>query len=161
MNDDLRHDIRFRVAFDKRSPEPNKNYGIGDMHIIFLVIGPKGAVQWLIGTGWYVDSACKHLMGFARNSLTDQRRPNGWDLGYHSKEPKYEDQSPMDQCDICEPCYYDGSSLNAELPIEGFLSGGLEYLWPKLEAFYRFTFDDGEWPFRDEAADARARGSYV
>ena len=120
MNDDLRHDIRFRVAFDKRSPEPNKNYGIGDMHIIFLVIGPKGAVQWLIGTGWYVDSACKHLMGFARNSLTDQRRPNGWDLGYHSKEPKYEDQSPMDQCDICEPCYYDGSSLNAELPIEAF-----------------------------------------
>ena len=87
----------------------------------------------------------------------------GADVGYHARVRQYDDQELMSgTCHVIDgPCYYDGSSLNAELPIEGFLSGGLEYLWPKLEAFYRFTFDDGEWPFRDEAADARARGSYV
>lgn len=161
---ELTHKIVFRPAFDKRDADPKKNYGIGAMTMTFLVIGPKGAVQWMISTNWYVDSACRHLDGFPRSRL-DKPRPMGYDLGYHSKEPHYEDQEAIRGGETCEytggPCYYDGSSLNAELPIEGFLAGGEDYLWPKLEALYRSTFEGGEWPFREEAAEARARGAYV
>lgn len=154
--------IDFLSAFDKRSDNPSKNYGIGAVRMVFLLIGEKGAVQWMIGTGWYTASAVTHLAGFPPSGF-DKPRPSGWDLGYHAKAPKYEGQSPMGHCHVLAEgdCFYDGSSLNAELPIEGFLAGGLDYLWPKLEALYRSTFEDAPWPFDLEGMEARERGAYI
>lgn len=157
----LEHRIDFIPAFDKRDADPSKNYGIGAMKIRFMVVGPKGAIQWLIGTGWYVRSAREHLKGFPVHEWDLKRKPEGYDLGYHAKEPQYEGQSAMDHCDVLGDgaCFYDGSSLQAELPIEGFLSEGADYVWRKLEAEYRHRLEgDGEWPFREESADSKACG---
>lgn len=136
-------------AYDKRHDDPSKNYGIGACRIRFTLKGPKGAVQFMIGTNWYLPEQQKNkdIM-----SIFDQQ-PQGWDLGYHSPTPLYDNQSSM-KCDIIdeERCYYDGSTLNADEMIPDFLAGGTEYLWPKLEEFYKSVFgedDDSSIPKED------------
>jgi len=158
----FRTQIGIQPAFDKRAPEPHKNYGIGEMRMCFYLIGPKGAVQWMIGTNWYVDTARKHLATFPPNSYDRPYEPRGWDLGYHALEAQYDGQTPHD-CNLIDggKCYYDGSGLNAELLVERFLEGGLEYLWPALLAYYTRTFEDGPWPFEAETGIARNLGRYV
>ena len=132
-------------------PEPAKNYGVSSVRIWFYVIGPMGAVQWQIGTDWFPLQAREHLRARGWPSEYDVRdamKPKGWDLGYHSKEPRYEGQSPMDgECQVlgCK-CYYDGSGLNADLLIEGFIHGGTEWLWPQLEEYYASVFEGAPFP---------------
>jgi hypothetical protein len=154
-------------SFDRRDPNPSINYGIGAMRIWFHLIGPKGSVQWQIGTNWYCKSAQSHLSclperlsSAAENALGGNRyQPQGWDLGYHSPVPIYDGQTPIwDDCHVIGgPCYYDGSSLNAELLTDGFLEGGERFLWPALEAYYRHTFEGADWPdFEGIRAEVRA-----
>jgi len=147
------HRIEWKPGFDKRSDNPATNYGVGAMRIWFYVIGPKGAVQWQISTNWYPESARQHLNRFPYSERDLTRAPEAWDLGYHSRTPRYEGHDKMDHCDLIEGgCYYDGSSLNAEPLVEGFIQGGTDWLWPKLEDYYRHVFDDAPYP------DFEARG---
>lgn len=137
--------IRFRPSYNHIRPAPGDNYGIGEMRMWFILGGDKGAVQWMIGTGWYIKSARDHLAKFPpRVHLL----PSAWDLGYHAKEPQYEGQSVQDEnCpETGGRCFYDGSALNAELLTEGFLAGGDEWVWSRLEAYYRYRFEGAAWP---------------
>lgn len=137
--------INISPGFYLIRPEPLKNYGIGACRIWFYVIGDKGAVQWQIGTDWYPQKAREHRMGFPDRH---EVQPQAWDIGYHSKTPRYEGHSPMSgTCQLigCQ-CFYDGSSLSAETWVEGFVNGGTEWLWPKLEEYYRYVFEDGPHP---------------
>jgi hypothetical protein len=137
--------VEFIPAYDKRSVDPKKNYGIGSMRIRFILKGALGAVQWMIGTSWDVASAR------GPKSWRDGSKPEGWDLGYHSPKPLYNEHSPMKSCDVLDGlCYYDGSGVNADLLIENFLGQGDDYVWAALEAYYHFTFEDGEWPFDED-----------
>ena len=134
--------VDFQRAYDKRDPDPAKNYGIGSMRIRFVLIGELGAVQWMIGTPWDVPTAR------GPKSWRDPSRPDGWDLGYHSPHPMYDGQEPMSSCDVLDcHCYYDGSGLNADLLIENFVAQGGEYVWAALEAYYRSVFHNEPWPF--------------
>lgn len=158
---DFERKILLTPAFDKRHSDPHKNYGIGAMRMTFLVIGEKGAVQWMISTNWYVESARAHLANFT-NEYERRWEPQPFDLGYHAVEPQYDDQSSR-PCEFTpgKVCYYDGSSLQAEVLTERFLAEGEDYLWNALEAYYRCRFEDGPWPFEAEANQARARGRIV
>jgi hypothetical protein len=131
-------------------PEPARNYGVSNCRVFFNVKGPKGAVTFQIGTMWGCEPVRRHLRQFSRsNTAYDQPDvPVAWDLGYHSYTPHYEGQSVTDgDCDVLGgPCYYDGSTLNAEKVVEGFLAGGTDWLWPKLEEYYRCVFEGGEYP---------------
>lgn len=71
------------------------------------------------------------------------------DIGSHTRAPHYEGHEPMDgQCHILKTkCYYDGSALQAESILEGFLSGGgEEFVWSELEKYYRW------WVLKEESA---------
>ena len=138
--------VTFIPGYDRRS----EGYGICAMRIVFRLIGEHGAAQWMIGTPWVPETCPVHP---ERNP----RRPMGWDLGYHATKPQYEGQSPG-KCDLLPggECYCDGSGLNADLLIEGFITGGDEYVWRALEAFYASTFLGAEWP--DFAAKAILEG---
>lgn len=129
-------------------PEPARNFGVGTVRMTFYVRGEKGAIQWMIGTEWGIEPTRAHLAKFGWSKHDDPRKPTGWDLGYHSPVPHYDGQSKMDgHCDVIgSGCYYDGSGLNADLLIEGFLAGGTEWLWPKLIEVYRTYFEDAPWP---------------
>ena len=130
-------------AFDKRAPDPSKNYGIGACRIVFILKGPHGAVQFMIGTNWYVPSAREHLKNFPRSERDLQQKPGGWDVGYHSPKATYKGQAAMSgKCSYVKggKCFYDGSGLRADEWIEDFVAGGTDWLWPKLEEEYRDLF---------------------
>jgi hypothetical protein len=144
---DFERQIAFKPGFDWRTEDSNRNFGISAMRLWFILIGDQGAVQWQIGTDWFPESARRHLSNFSQEP---KFKPDGWDLGYHSKVPMYDGQSTH-ACDTLSDgkCYYDGSGCNADLLIEGFLNGGDEWIWNRLEAYYHYTFNGKDWPSFD------------
>lgn len=137
--------VQVTPSYNKIDPDPSKNYGIGHCRIRFILKGEKGAVQFMIGTDWGIESVRRHLDKFPvrPRDIEDMRKPKGWDVGYHSPKPMYEDQPCMGKCDVlgCD-CYYDGSSLLADEWVEDFMAGGTDWLWPKLEEYYKSRFGE-------------------
>lgn len=130
-------------AFDKRHPNPSKNYGIGSCQITFILKGPKGAVQFMIGTDWYLPEVQREQRDFNYNHDVrfDRIQPQGWDVGYHAYEPQFEGQDSM-PCELLGgQCYYDGSTLLADEMVPKFIAGGTAWLWPELENIYRTRFE--------------------
>lgn len=137
-------------AWDKRNPDPKKNYGIHGVEIRMVLKGPKGATQFL----WYTniqlphvrkETLMKHVGDFKLLELFS--RPMGADVGYHSPKPLYEEQKPMDrECPYVEggKCYYDGSSLYGQEVGERLVAEGGEAVWKVLEDEYQKNFgEDG------------------
>lgn len=139
---DFTRDVHVSQGFYLIRPDPHKNYGIGACRIFFNLIGPEGAVTFQVSTDWYPQRALDHLSNFPK---LEQHQPMGVDLGYHAHKPQFEGQNSM-KCHLLGTCYYDGSTLNAENWIEGFICGGTDWLWPKLEEYYRCVFESGSYP---------------
>ncbi len=121
-----------------------KDYGIGAVRIRFVLRGKLGAVQLLLGTDWYLPA---DQQGTAVQRLRDIMgvQPNGWDIGYHSPVPMFEDQKPISEsCEYMDgkPCYYDGSSLAAEELRDRLLSEGDAGVWASLLDYYVRTFGE-------------------
>lgn len=135
-------EITMSAAFDKRDPNPSKNYGIHGVEIRFVLKGELGATQFVIYTDWQLPHVQKEGKSMSK-ILPDRIQPMGANIGYHSPKPMYEGQSAMGQCNIlgCE-CYYDGSSLQADEFIPEFLAGGSDAVWKKLEEVYHSRFID-------------------
>lgn len=86
--------LEWKPAFDKRNPDPKKNYGIHGVELRFVVKGPLGAVQFLLYTNWQLASVRAEFdrKGCGRYCLN---KPMPADLGYHSPVPRYEGQTPI------------------------------------------------------------------
>lgn len=144
----LEHKIEFEPAFDRRDPDPKKNYGIHGLTMKFLVIGKKGAIQFVIYTNWHLPAVQEWLIGKCKGSDRNgyafcSLKPMAADIGYHSLNPQYEGQSKMiDNCPYLndKPCYYDGSSLQAERYLDILIQYGAGKLWEELDARYQATF---------------------
>lgn len=138
-----KREIFFRPAFDRRSDDPKKNYGVHGVEIAFFLTGAEGVVQFIVYTNWQLP----HVQ-----SATDARplndhpymfhKPMAADLGYHSRVPRHEGQTMLrDDCDLLGgPCYYDGSSLNAKPVFDVLLEKGSDGVWESLEGFYVEVF---------------------
>lgn len=133
-------------AYDKRpKKEGEKNYGIGAAMLSLAVIGPKGAVAFSLFTQWYLEHVReelieRHLSGGDEFALNTLFRPQGADLGYHSRQPMREGDKPLDKkCPYLggSPCYYDGSGLAAAALMDRLLVHGIDVVWEDLENRYR------------------------
>lgn len=139
-------------AYDKRNPDPARNYGIHGVDLRMYVIGARGAVQFVLYTDWHLPHVDDELRAKgARLQATPA------DLGYHSPIPTYEGQESWgrDNCELlggCR-CYYDGSGLNAERIFDVLRAEGSDGVWRELEAYY-----DEALPSLDEIALARVKG---
>ena len=131
--------VEVTPGYDKTKEKPN--YGVGAMTIRFVLIGSKGAVQFVIGTEWYPVEVQRRMKGKLPRVWDVQ--PNGWDVGYHSREPVYKDHDSMGTCSYLDdvPCYYDGSSLQAQDWVPDFITGGTTWLWSRLEEYYKAKFE--------------------
>lgn len=140
--DGFTKDVKFSPSRDWIKKEPSRNYGISTMRITFVLKGPLGAVQWMIGTEYAIEPIRKRI-----SDPDEPRKPTGYDLGYHSPKPMYEGQTSQANCDILGcACFYDGSGLNADLLIEGFLARGSDWIWGQLREYYEHTFNGSAWP---------------
>lgn len=129
------------------------SHGLSGIRIAFLLKGPRGAVQFLLSTDWGPQKIEPDSIGTRRiennNSNTHSYYPMPTDLGYHSKTPHYDGQEPIDStCEYTDgqPCYYDGSGLNAYDAFYALINGGDKGLWEFLEQYYYCVFNDGEYP---------------
>lgn len=92
--------IKFRPAFDRRDPDPKKNYGIGTVLMDMILKGGLGAVDLTINTGWYTSEVQREMEekdgDFAEVSgmIRSLNKPSAYEIGYHSPKPMYEDHSP-------------------------------------------------------------------
>ena len=137
--------VEFQPAFDKRDPNPTKNYGISSMRIRFLLKGEKGIIQFYVLTNLYLPEVSEEYKKLGKD-LNMFGNFSGWlpmDIGYHSKEKMYDSQEEMD-CDLLESkkCYYDGSTLRAETPMNILVREGTEGLWKFLEEEYKNVFGE-------------------
>jgi hypothetical protein len=135
----LTRELVIRPAWDKRNPDPKKNYGIHCAGLCFYVKGPLGAVQFVMYTGWFLPQNAESMSSERLRSVY----PMAADLGYHSPKPRHKGQTlAQKDCEILHsPCYYDGSGLNAEPIMAKLIAEGSEAVWQALEAYYVETFE--------------------
>ena len=144
MTDDIKFEriVTVLPAYDMRDPDPEKNCGIGACRIRCVLKGPHGAVQFMVSTSWYLPSAAEFLRsrGWPSGQHDKPEKPDGWDVGYHSPKPMYKGQDKQ-KCDLLDggKCYTDGSGLLADKWVPDFIAGGTDWLWPRLERYYRAT----------------------
>jgi hypothetical protein len=130
-------------AFDKRHPDPNKNYGIHGMNLRFVLKGAEGAVQFLVYTQMHLPHVHEELYHRRKPNEAWMAAPMGADIGYHARVPHYEGQSIVQEsCPHLDgaPCYYDGTSLGAEEFMPEFLAGGSDAVWAMLAQRYESVF---------------------
>lgn len=179
MSDQLEQLTTFYPAYDKRDDDPKKNYGIHGVELRMVLVGPEGAVQFVLYTNWHLPHVTseyrERLKMMVQNDspMTWLTEPLPADFGVHSRVPLYEGQLPMgaermdfentetlhgETGDIeipmrvttgtftpCEyldgaPCYYDGSTLQAERIYDVLLREGSEGVWAELRAYYEEKF---------------------
>ena len=136
--------IEIGKAFDKRNSDPAKNYGIHGANLKFLLKGPKGVIQFVVYTNWHLPHVDRELQSKCMGSHCF-REPMAADIGYHSYVPMYESQTPISEsCPYLEgnPCYYDGSSLQAQEIFDIMVAQGGDAMWSELETRYVETFGD-------------------
>lgn len=132
----LKKSIEFNPAYDRRDPNPSKNYGIHGVDMRWYLKGESGVVQFVVYTGWHLP----HVREELRNVPT-QHHTMGADVGYHSKTPMYEGQEATHECNILNgPCYYDGSGLHALEMFDRLTEEGGEVVWVRLQKYYERTF---------------------
>lgn len=92
-------ELVFTRAFDKRDPDPEKNYGIHGMEMIFLLSGKLATVQFVLYTNWQLPHIQQEYADRALNQGVQLSRlliePIPADIGYHCRVPMYEGQTPM------------------------------------------------------------------
>jgi hypothetical protein len=145
------HDcIRFECIFgsERCLPGSGGSHGVHGLKIWFISKGAEGAVQFVLYTGWVPKFSEKDDTRFL-NVKWDEISPVPFDLGFHSKKPTYEGEIPADMaCEYCdgEPCYYGGSSINANAAMYALVNGGDKALWAFLDKYYDCVFNAGEYP---------------
>ena len=137
--------VTFSAAFDKRHPDPKKDYGIHGVDLRFVYKGEKGATQFVLYTNWHlprVTEEHRKEMGSDNYFLFE---PMPADLGYHSPSPQYEGQTSVEEeCPYLDgkPCYYDGSGLQAHRVYVRLLEEGDDGVWAELEEQYKRLFEE-------------------
>ena len=138
MPNGFRRIVAFRPAYDKRA----EGYGIHNMEIVFVLIGPMGAVDFVIHkTEWFVASAREHLRKLPMVEELDapSRSSHPWrcSINYHSKVAPSEGQSSIANCQWLDgkECFCGGTHL-ADGLMERFVAEGEEVVWKELEEWY-------------------------
>lgn len=128
---------RFEVqpAFDRTA----EGYGVHGAEMRWYVIGPQGAIQFVLFTNWHLPHVQARLDARMDSQFPHLScHPQPADIGYHSFKPRYEGQQILQKnCHLLNAsCYYDGSSLQAEEFYQTLITKGLDALWEALEKRY-------------------------
>lgn len=132
----MKREIHIFDAFDRRIDDSEKSYGIGCERRAYVLIGDKGAVTFVIGTGKYLPHLSQH-----------NKEPMACGLDRHSLVPApYENPAAPSQnpCRwLGKPCWSDGSCLQADEILKKWLelSQDEDWLWSQLVDYYEREFE--------------------
>lgn len=152
---ELERRIYFEVGYDHRDfPEDCGGGGHGQhgMNLRFVLIGPKGAVTWLLYLMNWVPGNISDLSEVQNEypiSVVPARGPLGdamtAGLGLHSVvRPSWDDENYLSQ-QACEYlpdgyCYSDVTYTGAQPLLAAFLDHGPHVVWATLARYYSETF---------------------
>lgn len=128
--------VIFEPAFDKRDPDPKKDYGIGSVRLIFILKGEKGAVQFALLTGWYLPHIQANRIAY--------NKPLGC-IDCHSYVKRFDYQILHEDCCVltdAKGCYCDGSSVAGFDFYAILLEDGSKGVWRELKSYYYSVFSD-------------------
>jgi hypothetical protein len=139
-------------AFDRRSDDPRKDFGIHCAEMRMKLHGNRGVVEFILFTNWQlphitekfenkiIEEAKRGSFDEAKTMFRCFFRPNGAELVYHSPVPLYEGQMKI-SCDYFHGgCYFGGSCLAAEPLLDLLVAEGSDAVWKKIEEYYVETF---------------------
>ena len=141
--------VEMAPAFDKRNPEPSKDYGIHGVDLRMILKGPGSAVQFVLYTSWMLPHVQDEMDSKPLNPRFPYvlHKPLPADVGCHSKVPRFEGHEPehINPCPYTGgACYYDGSSLAARDMYKVLCERGSDGVWEELERYYHETFSTAE-----------------
>ena len=93
--------IRFECKHGSKICKPGGggSHGRHGLQMRWVVLGDKGAVQFLLMTGWSVEPG---EFGNEFRQSTSELYPMPSDLGYHSLVPHYEGQPSRGECEYLD-----------------------------------------------------------
>lgn len=131
------------AAFDKRSEDPKKDYGIHGVEFRFSLVRSAAAVSFGISTGWYLPETVGDE-GESSSLYRDALRkgfaaisgPMPTGMYFHVAEPHRDylrEQEPRD-CDLLPDgrCWGDVTFTGSDRPFFALVEGGLEAMWGAL-----------------------------
>lgn len=128
-----------KPAHEQRHDDPSKDYGIGCAHMVFRLIGPKGAIEFDVFTGWYLAHVAERLRREPVGHYKGARHALEGHAGatyFHQHTPMWDDQEPEDCKLLGGPCYCDvGYTIGDDL-WEGLVTGGEPGLWKRMKALH-------------------------
>lgn len=136
--------VVFQAAYDKRSKDPRKDYGVGQVYIHFSLVGPVGAISVVISTGWYLPHVARKQVRSNIEWMQKWGHPldrvGQYGVHFHYPNPQYEDHSQSD-CDLLPggKCYGNGRFADDSY-LNILLAEGDDAVWKKLEEEYREEF---------------------
>lgn len=139
----------FTGAYDWVRPNSCENFGIHGMNVNFWLKGPAGGISICIFTNWMLpqNQASTQEMYTRQGSPWEPGvlcKPWIADVSYHAREPQYKGQYCQESCKITGgKCYSDGSASWGDQWQEGFLHGGSDWLFSRMEDYYRMLFEGG------------------
>lgn len=86
--------IKFAKAFNRRDPDPKKNYGIDGVTMYMGLKGDLGTVVLVIHTNWHTKKVADEFMDKDGDAVSLYRifMPMAGDIGYHSPKKMFEGQ---------------------------------------------------------------------
>lgn len=132
------HEIKIHAAYDKRNPNPKKNYGIHGAHIYFSVkTEDNEGLSFSVSTNWQLPHVQKEIDAKEPVPGLDKywgHKPSAFSVDIHTKTPRYEGQSCIENCSITGgKCYADGSGMLGESFLETLITEGSEGLFKRME----------------------------
>jgi hypothetical protein len=132
------------AAYDKRHPQPSKDYGIHGVEFRFCLIGDAAAVSFGISTGWHLpsvvgvneDSRPAYTQALAQFNRGIGSYPLPMSMHFHVATPihDYLAEHEPNECDLLPggKCYGDVTFTGSDRPFFALLRGGLDGMWKEL-----------------------------
>lgn len=135
----LERAVQFVPGRDGPSVEDGHYYAVTDLQIRWLLRGPRGVAQFVLGTDWLPTTAAAAYARTGRIPAT-LWAATPQDLGSHTETPQGPwDRLLMPACPYLDsrPCFYEGSTVDAEAVYAAFTTEGEPAIWRALMAKYQ------------------------
>lgn len=138
----MKHVVTFQPAYDKRHPDPRKNYGVHGVHIYFAVIDEERGegLSFSVATNWHVPAVQRETDALPFNHQFPYlfHKPLAFAVQIHQKVRQHEYQHENQDCSITGgACYITDSATLGKSFLQTLIEGGDEALFARMEQQYR------------------------